>query len=290
MYIVTGGAGFIGSNLVKELNAQGEEVIVVDNLSTGSMSNLKGTEFTGFYTTIAEALSDDIAAKGIFHLGMPSSTILYDTDPLLVSRTIEEFLLLMEYSRTKQVRIVLASTSNLYNGNPLPWDEDMPIRVNSYYTETRYYLERLVGLYHQLFNTGTVILRLFSVYGPGEEFKEGLANLVTQLIRAKKEGKSFPVYGDGEQTRDSVFITDAVSAFIQAMRSDITFDVFNVGTGVNSSVNRLAEMIRVKIQYVPNPLTNYVQNQLANTAKIRKYLGWKPSVSVEEGIKYLLRR
>ena len=114
------------------------------------------------------------------------------------------------------------------------------------------------------------------------------ANLITQLIWAKKKGDPFLVYGDGEQTRDVVFVSDVVDAFIRAMRSNVTFDVFNVGTGVNNSVNKLAELIGADIQHIPNPLANYVQSQLADANKINNFLGWKPAVSVEEGIKCLL--
>ena len=288
MYIVTGGAGFIGSNLVNELVGQGEKVFVVDNLSTGSESNLKGVELAGFCNSITDTLLNTMDVEGIFHLGMPSSSPLYDRDPFLVSRTTKEFILLQEYLKSNKVKMVLSSTSSLYNGNPLPWKEGMPIHVTSYYSEARCYLERLAELYNQLFSTQTVILRLFSVYGPGEDSKMVFANLITQLIWAKKKGEPFPVYGDGEQTRDVVFVSDVVDAFIRAMRSNVAFDVFNVGTGVNNSVNKLAELIGADIQHIPNPLANYVQSQLADATKISDSLGWKPVVSIEEGIKCLL--
>lgn len=288
MYVVTGGSGFIGSNLVKELVKQGEKVFVVDNLSTGSKSNLKGVELAGFCNSITDTLLNTMDVEGIFHLGMPSSSPLYDKDPLLVSRTTQEFILLQEYLKSNKVKMVLSSTSSLYNGNLLPWKEGMPIHVTSYYSEARYYLERLAELYNQLYSTQTVILRLFSVYGPGEDSKLVFANLITQLIWAKKKGKPFLVYGDGEQTRDVVFVSDVIDAFIRAMKSNVTFDVFNVGTGVNNSVNKLAELIGADIQHIPNPLANYVQSQLADTTKINNFLGWKPAVSIEEGIKCLL--
>ena len=148
MYIVTGGAGFIGSNLVKELVKQGEKVFVVDNLSTGSKSNLKRVKLAGFCNSITDTLLNTMDVEGIFHLGMPSSSPLYDKDPFLVSRTTEEFILLQEYLKSNKVKMVLSSTSSLYNGNPLPWKEGMPVRVTSYYSEARYYLERLAELYN----------------------------------------------------------------------------------------------------------------------------------------------
>jgi UDP-glucose 4-epimerase len=287
MYIVTGGAGFIGSNLVKELVIQGEDVFVVDNLSTGSKVNLEGIELAGFCSSIEESLDLVKDVEGIYHLGIPSSTPLYDKDPYLVAQTVGEFTQLQQYIRDTNVKMVMASTSNLYNGNPLPWKEGMPIHTTSLYTETRYYLERMAELYNNLYDNKTVIMRFFSVYGYGEESKKELANLISQMIWAKKENKPFVVYGNGEQTRDSVFVTDLIDALITAMHSDIKFDIFNVGTGKSNSVNRLAELIGVEVKLIPNPLQNYVQNQLADISKIRKHLDWRPTVSIEEGIKCL---
>jgi UDP-glucose 4-epimerase len=156
-----------------------------------------------------------------------------------------------------------------------------------FYTEVRLIWERLAKVYNDFYGTQTVGLRLFSVYGPHEEYKKQYANLITQMIWAKNKGEVFEIYGDGEQRRDATFVSDVVDAFIRAMTNDTKCDVFNVGTGKNYSLNQVAEMVGVKTKYVPIPFKNYVSETLANTAKAEKMLGFKAKVSLEEGIRLL---
>ncbi len=285
-YLVTGGAGFIGSSLCGELIKQGHDIGVIDDFSTGKSKNMpKEALHLGYHITeVLEKYTLDV--DGIFHLGIPSSTPLYNDDPFLVGDVVRDAVALLEFIRKRRCKLVFASTSNLYLGNPVPWIEGMPVYPKTYYTEARYYLERLSSLYYNMFGIKSIGLRFFSVYGPNEENKGPLANVITQMLWARRKNEAFVIYGDGSQTRDSIFVTDVVDALVKAMGKDIG-GVYNVGTGRNASFNKFTEIIGCRIEYRQNPLTNYVDTQLADTKLAEASLGFKAKVSLEEGIERL---
>ena len=294
-FLVTGGAGFIGSNLVEEL-VKTNEVIVVDNLHTGSLKNLK--EFKNKIKFInkscGEITSEEIGEiDGIFHLGIPSSSPMYKEDRSLVGKAINDFLNILELARRENCKIVFASSSSIYNGNPVPWKEDMDIKVTDFYTEARYAMERLADLYHQLHSVEWIGLRFFSVYGPKERYKGKYANLVSQFLWAMKKNETPVIYGDGEQRRDFIYVKDVVNACVLAMNSD-KIGIFNVGTGKDYSLNELIDILNdtleknIEPKYVENPIKNYVQNTKANTEKAKKELGFEYKYSLKEGIEKLI--
>ena len=295
--IVTGGAGFIGSNLVERLVKDGWDVIVFDNLSTGRIENIKDLEVE-YYTgsTIDYELMHSIApdVDVIFHLGMPSSSPMYRNDPTLVGKTINEAITIFEYARKKNCKVVYASTSSIYNGNPIPYREDMPIYVTDYYTECRYAIERLAKLYNNLYGVKSVGLRLFSVYGPKEEHKGKYANVVSQFLWSIMRDEPPIIYGDGSQTRDFIHVYDVVEAFMLSADKDFDCEIFNVGTGVSHSFNEVIKIINrilrknIKPIYKPNPIKNYVHHTLADTTKAEKMLGFKFKISLEDGIRSLV--
>lgn len=286
--IVTGGAGFIGSNLVERFVDEGHEVIVIDNLSTGSRNNVPpGVPiFTGKYKNILPLFRDGLG--GVFHLGAPSNSLLYRGNRNLVASAINDFIDILEFVRGEGIRLVFVSSSSNYNGNPTPWREDMPIMAKDFYTETRYSWERLAKVYYDFYGVESVGLRLFSVYGPHEEAKGIYANLLTQLLWAKQRDEVFDIYGDGSQERDTVYVADTVEAFLLAMNnSGIKCDIFNVGTGKNYTLNEMAKMVGAKVRYVKNPMPNYVQATLADTTKAKKVLGFEAKYSLEGGLSLL---
>ncbi len=297
MRIVTGGAGFIGSNLVKALEAEGFDVVVVDNFHTGSPENLEGCR-----ATVINDLSGNIHrhwdilkdAEAIFHLGIPSSSPMYKRNPWLAGKAIEEFVSILEFSRKTDSRLVFASTSSLYNGLEPPHREDMQIRVSDFYTEARLAMERLAELYNSLYGLDSVGLRYFSVYGPGERAKKTYANIVTQFLWDISSGKRPVIYGDGTQTRDFVFVSDVVRANMLAAEFR-GFGIFNVGTGkshtFNDVVSMINEMLGTDIEpvYVDNPIKNYVKHVLADTSLAEEKLGFRAEVPLNEGMRIIAR-
>jgi UDP-glucose 4-epimerase len=292
-FVVTGGAGFIGSHLAEELIKRGFDVIVIDDLSLGVENNIpEGATFIKGSSSKVSEVPDRV--DGIFHLGMPSSSPMYKHDPYLVGKTINEAIAIFEYARKNQCKIVYASTSSIYNRNPIPYKEDMPIHVTDYYTECRYAIERLAKLYYDLYNVKSIGLRLFSVYGTREEHKGCYANVVSQFIWAMIKDERPVIYGDGNQTRDFIYVSDVVNAFILAMFSNIDFDIFNVGTGKNYSFNELVRILNrilnkdIKPIYIEHISPNYVYHTLADTEKAKKVLKFEAKVSLEEGIRKII--
>ena len=287
-YLVTGGAGFIGSNLAQSLIDTRHQVFIVDDLSTGSIANIP--EGVTYITASVSASIPHLKAldfDGIFHLGAPSSTPMYRKNPTLVGQAILDFIRLMEYAKEKKTKVVYVSSSSVYNKCPVPWEEDMTLCPTDFYTEARICWERIARIYYGHCNVKSVGLRLFSVYGPHEESKKQYANVITQMLWAKLKGETFEIYGDGEQRRDATFVSDIVAALILAMKSDIKCDIFNVGTGVNYSTNEIAKRIGVKVKYVPTPFLNYVDTTLANVSKAEKMLGFRAKVNLDEGLEKL---
>ena len=294
--LVTGGAGFIGSNLVEDLLASGMDVVVLDNFTTGSRENLEG--LSGNLRIIEgsclELQNLDLSPQAIYHLGIPSSSPMYKRDPLLVGEAINGMIAVLELAKKTGARVVYASTSSLYSGQTPPHREEMEVFVTDYYTEARFAMERMAELYGKLFGVRAVGMRFFSVYGPHEAAKKKYANIVTQFLWEMMAGRAPVIYGDGTQTRDFVYVRDVVSALQLAMASDYA-GALNVGTGKSYSFNAVAEILAgemgldLKAEHVDNPIKNYVRDTLADTTKAEEVLGFRARYSLDEGIGELLR-
>lgn len=286
-YVVTGGCGFIGSNLTRRLAGDGHEVIVADNMLTGDIENIgRGTQVLGDIKETG-TLRD---VGGIFHLGMPSSTLIFRENPALVGRTISDFVFLLEECRKRGIRIVYASSSSLYNGNRIPFVEGMEIVPRDLYTETLHSMERLASAYHSLFGLGSVGLRLFSVYGGNEMSKGRYANIVSQMIWARESGQRFDVY-DMETLRDFVHVDDVVEAFIRAMDSGVESGVINIGTGRAYRLRDVISAVGLKgYMLVKNPIKNYVKETQADTGKARRLLGFEATIQVMDYIRSRLSK
>jgi UDP-glucose 4-epimerase len=290
-YIVTGGAGFIGSHLVGRLLEENHKVLVIDNLVSGNIKNLAPVLQKVEFVPSLEALPDS-GFDGVFHLGFPSSSPMYRKNPGLVADVMGDMIKILEYSAKRDIPLVYATTSSIYNGNPTPWREDLPVHVTDFYTEARYAVERLCRLYYYLKQVNSVGLRLFSVYGENEWFKGRYANLVSQFIWAMMRGERPEIYFDGEQRRDFVYQSDVVDCFVKAMNlvsKKPVCEIVNVGTGKNYSLNELVKMINgalgkeIQPIYRDVDIPNYVQDTLADTDKMGRLFGGG-HVELSEGV------
>jgi len=231
----------------------------------------------------------------IYHLGIPSSSPMYKQNPRLVGEAINDAIVIFEYAKEAQCKVIYASSSSIYNGNTPPYREDMPAYVTDYYTECRYAIERLAKLYQTLYGVKSVGLRFFSVYGPKEQYKGKYANIITQFLWAMLKDERPLIFGDGTQTRDFVYVSDVVDALTVAVKKDFECEIFNVGTGIAKSFNDVIGMLNdalgknIEPIYKPNPIKNYVYHTLADTYKAESVLGFKARVTLDEGITLLLQ-
>ncbi len=294
--IVTGGAGFIGSNIVDAL-AKENEIVVIDNMHSGSRENLSDALKTGNVKLLemdaSDIMSVDFSPDYIFHLGMYSSTPMYREDHHRMSEVARSTVSIYQYAMKHNAKVVFASSSSLYNGLPIPHKEDLAPIPSDFYTEARYYVERLGDLYNKMHGVDVVALRLFSVYGPKEKSKGEFANLVSQFLWDIMAKRQPVVYGDGSQTRDFTYVTDVVRAFTEATKLK-GFNAINVGTGKSYTLNEMILKLNehlgsdAKPDYIINPLKNYVEHTLADTAKAEKVLGFKTECTLDEGIERLI--
>ena len=290
--LVTGGAGFIGSNLVDAL-ADNNEVTVVDNLHTGVVANVP--KKAKFIEADVKALSSPrfrgYAPDVIYHIGIYSSTPMYRDNRALVGEVVDGMISVMEFAKNVSARVVIASSSSIYNGYNPPHCEDMVPLVTDYYTEARIAVERLAALYGQMYGVDAACLRFFSVYGHKEEHKKQYANLVSQFLWALRKKEAPVIYGDGSQTRDFTYVDDVVTALQKAVGRRGNY---NVGTGMNYSVSGMLEKlctaldVSIKPVYVANPLKNYVECTQADTTKSERELGFKARYTLDEGIQKLI--
>jgi UDP-glucose 4-epimerase len=293
--LVTGALGFIGSNIAERLVREGHEVHALDNLHTGSESNVEAIHGK---IRIYKKNAGNIASLGekfdaILHQGIYSSSPMYRENPHLTAKALDEWISILEYTRKNECRLVFASSSSLYNGNAPPHREDMSIMVTDFYTEGRYAVERIARLYSDLYGVSSVGLRYFSVYGPHERAKGRYANLITQFLWEMKAGRQPVILGDGTQSRDFIYVEDVVGANLLALEYKGT-DIFNVGTGKGTTLNEVVSLLNSKLgtgtepSYEPNRIKNYVQHTLADTKKAKAKLGFSAKIGLEEGVERLI--
>jgi len=292
--VVTGGLGFIGSNLSKALVNASREVIIIDDQSLGVYSNI-----SDILPKVKVRIGDASAIKDldidvpetIFHLGIPSSSPMYRTDPFQVSDAIRGAISILEYAVNKGVsKVIIASTSSIYSNSSPAWEGLMP-SVTDYYTEARISIERLAELYSKLYGLKTVCPRLFSVYGPNESHKYRFANVLTQFIWNINDDVPPTIYGDGTQSRDFIYVSDVVEAFLLAERvANSQPLIFNVGTGISTDFNKVVAIINncmgkhIEPKYLDVPMKNYIYRTQADTYLSRS-LGFNAKVHLVTGIK-----
>ncbi len=292
--LVTGGAGFIGSNLVDRLIDEGYKVFVIDNLSSGKKENLNKKAI--FYKADICNLNKIFPLfKGIdyvFHLAANPRVLFSVENPIESHKVNVDGTLNVLYAsyKNKVKRLIFASSSAVYgNIKKLPLREDMKPNPISPYGLHKLIGEYYCKLFSDLYNLETVCLRYFNVYGPKMDPEGPYALVIGKFLKLKKENKPLTIYGNGKQTRDFVYVDDVVGANILAMKSKKVGkgEVINICSGKNYSINYIAKLIGGKKIYLP-ARKGEMKHTLGDNSLAKKLLGWKPKVNLEEGINYLL--
>lgn len=288
-YLITGGAGFIGTNLSERLVAEGNRVIVVDNLVGGKAERLpKEVEFHKIDITDHDALTAVMNGVDIVvHLAALPRVQFSIEHPFEAQKTnVEGTLSVAEAARKAGVRrIVYAASSSAYGDQDvMPLVESLPPMPKSPYGLHKYYGELVMKLWHDIHGIETVSLRFFNVYGPHLDPNGAYALVIGKFLKQRSEGQPMTITGDGEQTRDFTHVRDTIDAVIRASVSDRVGngEVFNVGAGRNISINKIAELVGGPTEHIAPRIEP--KHTLADTTAIRTALGWEPTVSIEDGI------
>ncbi len=301
-YLVTGGAGFIGSHLVRFFLERGGRVRVLDNFSTGKRENLADVE--GKIELIEGSLSSDsdveVAVKGV-------DFVLHQAAIPSVPRSVEFPLeshesnatgtlrLLKSAAKAGVRRLVYASSSSVYGANPaLPKIESMPTEPLSPYAVSKLSAEQYAVVFHHLYGLETVSLRYFNVFGPRQDPNSPYSGVVSRFIDAIASGSPPVIHGDGEQTRDFTYVENVARAnFAATEKPSAAGGVYNIGCGTRVSVNDLwramAELSGSKLEprYAPSRAGD-VPHSLADVGRARKDLGYEPAIDLREGLRRTL--
>ncbi len=296
--LVTGGAGFIGSNLVRALLERGDEVRVLDNFSTGSRANLDGlaVEIVEGELRSYERVHNAVrGAEVVFHLGALGSVPRSVQDPLTSSAVnVEGTLNVLLAARDEGVRrVVFSSSTSVYgSSSAMPTREDSPPDPISPYGVAKLAAERYCIAFSRVYESfETVVLRYFNVFGPRQSPLSQYAAVIPLFVTAIAAGEPITIHGDGEQSRDFTYVDNVVAATIAAAgAAGASGRAFNVAGGAPASVNRVAETIGeilglpVEKRFEP-PRPGDIRNSWADLAAARAVLGYEPSVSLDEGLR-----
>jgi UDP-glucose 4-epimerase len=300
MILVTGGAGFIGSRLVKTLFELGNSVRVLDNLSTGRRQNL--AELSSDLQLMVGDIRDPQATKKavegvdvVIHLAAVIDVHESLEQPLLYHDVNSTGTLnLLESSKDKVTKFILASTAAVY-GNPvrLPIGEDHPLNPVSPYAASKLSAENYCLAYHSSYGLRTTMLRLFNVYGPGQS-PRGYSGVITKFIDRIGKNQSPIIFGDGKQTRDLVFVNDVVEFIVRALERDVV-GAYNVGTGRSVSMRCLANLllrmmskVDLKILFVEQRPED-VLHSVADMSKSSEAFSLKSRTDLQDGLSRTIR-
>jgi len=292
--LVTGGAGFVGSNLANRL-AERNDVVVVDNGYLGTPTNLDDEVTFVERSVVDESLPTDVDV--VFHLAALSSYAMHEDDPTTGARVnVEGFVNTVEQARADGCEtVVYASTSSIYGSQTHPSPEDMEISVNTGYEASKMAREAYAEYFANHYDMSMAGMRLFSVYqgyGGSEAHKGEYANVIAQFADDIASGDAPVLYGDGTQTRDFTHVSDIVRGLEAAAEHELS-GIYNLGTGeahdFNTVVSTLNGILGTNVdpEYIENPIPEsvYVHDTCADYAKMHAATGWEPQVSFEEGLR-----
>lgn len=304
-YLITGGAGFIGSNIAEELLNRGENVRILDNFSTGKRENIEYLKYK-FQSNSLDIIEGDIrsyhivreAVEGvdfILHQGALPSVPRSVKDPLTSNEVnvVGTLNILNAAKDAKVNRIIYASSSSVYGDlEVLPKTEDMLPKPLSPYAVSKLAGEKYCQVFTQLYGLETVCLRYFNVFGPRQDPNSQYSAVIPKFIRMIQNNESPLIFGDGKQSRDFTFVKNVVEANLLACKDgleEISGEVFNIASGRRITVNEMVQSISriLKIDTKPDyadKRAGEVQHSLANIGKARQFLGYDAKISFEEGL------
>ncbi|MFA6006286.1 MAG: NAD-dependent epimerase/dehydratase family protein [Candidatus Paceibacterota bacterium] len=295
--LVTGGAGFIGSHIVIVLQKAGYDVVVLDNLSTGKREKLPaGVKF--YERDITKDIQD------IFNIEKPD-IVIHTAAQVMLRRSLEEpvFDALQNIIGTINVleackksgvkRVIYTSTGGARVGEPeyLPVDEKHPIKPMSPYGISKHTAEHYVWMYHELYGLDYLIFCFGNVYGPGDDPK--FRRVTAIFIEAMMKGESPTIFGDGEQTRDFIYVLDIAEFIVNAMEKNPAHKLFHLANGSQVSVNQVFTILKNLLKFKGEAkhieaVKGEVRDIMLDTTLAQKELGWKPSHTMEQGLKEML--
>ena len=315
LYLVTGGAGFIGSNIVEELLRRNQKVRILDNFSTGKRENITRVKEILESENInnlekLEVVEGDIRSYHIVREAIEGvDFILHQAALPSVPRSVKDPLtsnevnvvgtlnILNAAKEIKVKRIVYASSSSVYGDlEVLPKTEDMLPKPLSPYAVSKLAAEKYCQVFTNLYGLETIVLRYFNVFGPRQDPNSQYSAVIPKFIKIIKEGKSPTVFGDGEQSRDFTYVSNVVDANLLACKKnteELSGEVFNAAFGKRITINELVNSINdiLKTNTKPNytdPRPGDVKHSLSNIGKIRQLLDYEPEVDFFEGLKRVI--
>ena len=295
--LVTGGAGFIGSNLLRALLERGDDVRVLDNFSTGFRANLQGLDVELVEGELRSYERAHAAVRGVevvFHLGAMGSVPRSVQDPLTSSAVnVEGTLNVLLAARDEGIRrVVFSSSTSVYGSSrTLPTTESEPPDPISPYGVAKLAAERYCVSFSRVYDLETVVLRYFNVFGPRQSPHSQYAAVVPLFITAVSRGEPVTIFGDGEQSRDFTYVSNVVDGTVRAAAAPgASGRIFNMGAGSPASVNEVADTIGrllgkpVEKTFSP-PRAGDIRDSWADISAARETLGYEPSIGLEEGLR-----
>jgi UDP-glucose 4-epimerase len=292
--IVTGGAGFIGSHVVDALIAAGRRVRVIDNLASGRRENLAAHADSALFQLVDADVSDRAAldtafqgAERVFHLAALADIVPSIQNPDTYFRTnVDGTYAVVQAALAAGVRrFVYAASSSCYGiPDAYPTPETAAARPQYPYALTKYLGEQIVLHWAQTYALPAVSLRFFNVYGPRARTSGTYGAVFGVFIAQILAGQPLTIVGDGTQTRDFTYVTDAADALLAAAESDVCCEVFNVGSGASVSINRIVELLGAERTVHLPKRPGEPDRTFAAISKIGARLGWRPTVCIDDGI------
>jgi len=294
--LVTGGAGFVGSNLVENLVGQNIKIIILDDLFTGRIENLPKSNLIEFVkgSVVDEELVKKLVKEVdlVFHLAARNIVVSTKDPKQDFAVNIGGTLNILLAAREKRIKVVYTSSTSIY-GNPryLPINEDDGINPLSPYSTSKLAGENYCLSFYESYGLPTAVVRYSNIYGKNQSPDNVYCGVVSKFFDWVMKGQAPQIHGDGESTRDFTYVTDAVEATILAGEKDKSDGkVYNVGTGIETTINQLVNKIikmyksNIKPTYIDRRDVDNIRRRVCNIERIRKELRWIPKITIDRGL------